>query len=310
MHVYYDLDEVGTIKNPVVTTGIFDGVHIGHKAIITRLKKSADKIKGETVIITFFPHPRTVLYPNSKGKNLKLICSRNEKIKLLQEYGIDHLIILFFNKKFASITSQQFVKEILIDKLHVKKVVVGFNHHFGYLKTGNYEILRSMGQENSFEVEEIPAQELENETISSTRIRNALIKGDIQRANAYLDHFYYIMGTLQKGNPKFSKIGFPMYKVVIEEESKLVPPAGIYAISSKLKNKTLHGMLIIERHALKVGKQIIEVHFFSSDKMNLAGQKFSINVHKRVRKSLNISSSEKLRAQLIKDENKIEELIF
>jgi riboflavin kinase / FMN adenylyltransferase len=310
MRVYYDLAEVGTIKNPVVTMGIFDGVHTGHKAILNRLKKSSKEINGETVIITFCPHPKTVLYPKSKGKNLKMICTKAEKIKLLQEMGIDHLIIISFTKEFASITSRQFIEEILIKKLHVKKVVVGFNHHFGYLKTGNYQILRKMGLENNFEVEEIPAQELENETISSTRVREALFNGDIQRANAYLDHFYYIMGALQNGNPKYSQIGFPMYRIVPEEDDKLIPPPGIYAVSTSFDNDIIHGMLLIERHHTGVKNQTIEIYFFNSEAMNLTGNILSINIHKRVRENPVFNSLEKLKTQLIKDKAKIEELIF
>ncbi len=314
MQVYYDIDEVGKIKNPVITTGIFDGVHIGHKAILNRLKKNAKEINGETVIITFHPHPRAVLYPKTKGKNLKLIYSRDEKIQLLQDMGIDHLIILSFTKEFAATTSQQFVKEILVNKLKAKKVVVGFNHQFGHLKTGNYAFLKKMGKEFDFEVEEIPAQELENETISSTRIRYALIDGNIQRANAYLDHYYSVRGILKKGDKNFGLIGFPMYIVIpFDNSTKLFPPSGIYAISADSTNNHLRGMLMISTYAdtpIKRKERLIEVHFFKSNEMNFAGKTISINFHKRIRKHLSFISAEKLRAQLISDKSKIEELIF
>jgi riboflavin kinase/FMN adenylyltransferase len=313
MRVYYDLGEVGKIKNSIVTTGIFDGVHTGHKAILTRLKKIAKEINGESVIITFHPHPRSVLYPKTKGKNLKLIYSRAEKIKLLQDLGIDHLIILPFTKEFASTTSQEFVKEILVKKLTAKKIVVGFNHHFGHMKTGNYEYLKKMGKESGFEVEEIPAQELENETISSTRIRNALIDGNIQRANAYLDHFYSIMGTLKKGDKNFSMVGFTMYKIISEDSNKLLPPCGIYAISAMSANIRTRGMLKIcscTDTPVKSKERFVEAHLFNLNNLNLSGQTLSVYLHKRIRKHLSFNSPEKLRAQLIKDKSKIEELIY
>jgi len=313
MQIYYDLGEVGPIKNPVVTTGIFDGVHIGHKAILNRLKKIAKEIAGETVVITFHPHPRAVLYPKTTGKDLKLIYSQAEKIKLIEQMGIDHLIILTFTKEFAATTSQEFVKKILVNKLNTKKIVVGFNHQFGHMKTGNYEILKRMGRDFGFGVEEIPAQELENETISSSRIRNALADGNIQRANAYLDHYYSILGTLQKGDKEFSKIGFPMYKLIPDSNEKLLPPSGLYAISINFNEVHLRGMLMISNHNDGQSKHkeiLIEVNFFQSQNLQLVGKTISVYFHKRIRKHLGFISGEKLRAQLIRDKSKIEELIF
>ena len=308
MKVYYRLTDVGKIQNPVVTTGIFDGVHIGHKAIIERLKKYANVIHGQTVIITFFPHPRKVLYPKTKGKNLKCIYSQSEKIKLLSEIGIDHLIIIPFTREFAVTTSEQFVKNILVNKLKVKKIIVGFNHHFGYLKTGNYAILKEMGKEYGFEVEEIPAMELENETISSTRIRNALKEGNIQRANAYLDHFYSISGDIKPADKKFERIGFPMYRLIPDENSKLIPPSGIYAVSAKIEKMHLRGMVKIEKHKKSI--KTIEVHFFNIEKENFTVQTVSVNIHKRIRKYFVANSIEKIKSQLTSDKNRIEELIF
>ena len=313
MHIYYDLNEVGPIKNPVVTTGIFDGVHVGHKAILDRLKKIAKEIAGETVVITFHPHPRAILYPKTTGKDLKLIYSQAEKIKLIEQMGIDHLIILTFTKEFAATTSQEFVKKILVKKLNTKKIVVGFNHQFGHMKTGNYRILERMGRDFGFGVEEIPAQELENETISSSRIRNALADGNIQRANAYLDHYYSILGMLQKGDKKFSIIGFPMYTLIPDSEEKLFPPSGLYAISINFNEVHLRGMLMISNHndiRLKHKARLIEVTFFKSQNLQLVGKTISVYFHKRIRKHLSFISTEKLRAQLIRDKIKIEELIF
>jgi riboflavin kinase / FMN adenylyltransferase len=308
MKVYYNLDEIGILKNPVVTTGIFDGVHVGHKAIINRLKKFASEINGETVIITFDPHPRTVLYPDTKGKNLKLICSGAEKIKLLNELGIDHLITIHFTKEFAETTSEHFVKEILVGKLNARKIVVGFNHHFGYLKSGNYATLKSIAEKLHFDVEEIPAQELENETISSTRIRNALLNGEIQRANAYLDHYFFVMSELKEGDKKFKQLGFPMYSLETDGNSKLVPPPGVYAVSANYNSSSLHGLVKVEKH--KYDPATIDVNFFNAENIDLTGHTLSVNFHKRIRKNFLPGSLEKIKTRLETDRKKIEELIF
>ncbi|MFW6096385.1 MAG: adenylyltransferase/cytidyltransferase family protein, partial [Bacteroidota bacterium] len=192
MEIHRSFDINKKIKNPVVTTGSFDGVHIGHKTILQRLKKIANEIDGETVLITFYPHPRKVLYPETHGKNLKLISTQREKIFLLEQAGLDHLIIVNFTREFAKTTSHQFVEDILVGKLDARRIIVGFNHHFGHNREGDYEYLYELAKTHDFEVEEIPEQDVENETVSSTTIRQALSEGKIQRANAYLDHYYII----------------------------------------------------------------------------------------------------------------------
>ena len=202
MQIHRSFDNLHAIKNPVVTTGSFDGVHIGHKVIINRLNSLAGEINGESVLITFHPHPRLVLYPETAGKTLRLINTQREKIHLLEKTGLGHLVIINFTKEFSETTSQQFVEDILLGKLHAKKIIVGFNHHFGHNREGDYSYLYKLTKDHNFEVEEIPEQDLENETVSSTITRKALSEGRIQRANAYLDHHFIMMGELKEGNKK------------------------------------------------------------------------------------------------------------
>ena len=198
MKIFRSFEEAKNIRNPVVTTGSFDGVHIGHKTILNRLKMLAEKYNGESVLITFDPHPRKVLYPETAGKDLKLINSQEEKLELLEKAGLDNVIIIEFTREFSKITSEEFVRDILHGILNARVVVVGFNHHFGFNKEGDYKQLWGWQEKYNFEAEEIPEQEVQHETVSSTKIRKAISEGYIQRANAYLDHYYMIMGTAEK----------------------------------------------------------------------------------------------------------------
>jgi len=310
MEIHRNFDELGRIKNPVVTTGTFDGVHVGHKTILNRLRKIADNIDGETVLITFHPHPRKVLYPDTKGRNLKLISTQREKIELLKSTGLDHLIIIEFTLEFAKITSHEFVEDILVGKLGAKRIIVGFNHHFGRNKEGDYDYLYKLAQTHDFEVEEIPEQDVENETVSSTTIREALSEGRIQRANAYLDHFYIMMGYLKDGHPKCREIGFPTYQLEIEEDEKLVPPDGVYAVSVTDGRVRYRGMLNIKQEFENVQSNP-EVHVFELEhEFDLRGKMVTIQFHKYMRKELNLEDTEKLQKQLKKDKADIEQLIY
>ncbi|MDD2634442.1 MAG: hypothetical protein PHW82_02970 [Bacteroidales bacterium] len=230
MKIHYNFDNFGEIKNPVVTTGTFDGVHVGHAIIIARLNQLAKEINGESVLITFHPHPRKVLFPD-KSKDLKLINTQNEKAKMLAKTQLNHLFVIDFTIDFAKISSQTFVNDILLDKLKAKIIVVGFNHHFGHNREGDYEYLYKLSKQRDFAVEEIPQQDIENEAVSSTRIRKAIFEGQIMKANAYLDHQYFLRGKLSS----LSKINGQglIGKIDIEEKEKLIPPPGRYA--SKLE---------------------------------------------------------------------------
>lgn len=310
MQVHRSFDSLSNIKNPVVTTGTFDGVHIGHKVIINRLNTLAKNIDGESVLITFHPHPRRVLYPETAGKGLKLINSQQEKIHLLEKAGLDHLVIINFTKEFAETTSQQFVQDILLRKLHAKIIIVGFNHHFGHNREGDYSYLYELTKSHDFKVEEIPEQDLENETVSSTIIRKALSEGRIQRANAYLDHFFIITGKLKDGHPKCLEAGFPTLEVAIEEDVKLVPPEGVYAVSLNVDGNRYRGMLNIKLFE-GVNFPSIQVHLFDYDSnFNLRNKEATITFHKRMRDELQLDNPQSLKIQLEKDKEEIKELIY
>ena len=311
MKIHYGFDDLGTIRNPVVTTGSFDGVHIGHKTIINRIKEIAAEIDGETVLVTFYPHPRIVLYPETEGKDLLFISSQKEKIALLELAGVEHLIIVRFSIEFSKVTSDQFITEILLGKLHAKCIVVGFNHHFGHNRQGDYGYLYSLSQRLGFMVEEIPEQDIQHETVSSTTIRKALKEGKIQRANAYLDHQYIVVGALGIGHKIFTEATFPTLSVQLEEIGKLVPPDGVYAVSVKWSNRLFKGMVAITRSIVDAGPfgVAVQLHILDFDK-KFYDADATILFHKRIRLGLDTSSPEIISRQLNQDLALVMDLIF
>jgi riboflavin kinase / FMN adenylyltransferase len=309
LKIFHNFDQAGSIKNAVVTTGSFDGVHVGHKVILQRLKNLAIETGGETVLITFHPHPRKVLYPETSGKELYLINSQREKIELLRKAGLDNLIIVEFTLAFSKITSVDFVRNILLNKIHAKKIVIGFNHHFGHNREGDYEKLHQLGLEYGFEVEEIPEQDIQHETVSSTKIRKALLEGNIQKANAYLDHHYIIMGLIQSSNPVLTEIGFPSFTVKIEEESKLIPPDGVYAVTVFDEEKSYRGMCFIKKRGESSVDALVEYYLFDNPQV-LCGTSATLYFHKRIRDEKPLETTEQLKQQLLIDKAQIDELIF
>lgn len=291
MKIFRSFEEAKHIKNPVVTTGSFDGVHVGHKIILNRLKMLAEKHGGESVLVTFDPHPRKVLYPDTAGKDLKLINSQEEKLFLLEKYGLNNIIVIEFTREFSKITSQQFVRDLLHGLLHARVVVVGFNHHFGFNKEGDYKQLWEWQGKYNFEAEEIPEQEVQNETVSSTKIRQAINDGYIQRANAYLDHYYFIMGRVVKTSD-YETFDLPaIYKVEITDESKLLPSPGIYAVSAESGSETSKAMVIIYRNQGDRPEVLVdflgEINLQDKSRMNLY-------FHKKIIGSVNFSDSRSL----------------
>lgn len=309
MKIFHDFDHAGNIRNAVVTTGSFDGVHVGHKVILRHLRKLANEGSGETVLITFHPHPRKVLYPDTVGKELQLINSQREKISLLEKAGLDNLIIVEFTLDFARISSLDFVRNILLSKLHARKIVIGFNHHFGHNREGDYDALRKLGLEYGFDVMEIPEQDIQNESVSSTKIRKALLDGNIQKANAYLDHQYIIMGSAVRSSKILEEIGFPCYSVQIESECKLVPPNGVYAVSVLGENSFSRAMCFIRKNHEVPLETLVEVHLLENFG-SIDGQIVTLLFHKRIREERVLESTDDLKNQLIIDRNQVDELIF
>lgn len=246
MNIYFGFDEVKKIKNAVVTTGSFDGVHLGHTLILKQLSDSARKIDGETVLITFYPHPRQVLYPDTLGKDLLMINSRQEKIDLLRDAGLDNIIFVKFTKEFASTSGNEFIKRYLVDKLNVKKIITGVNHHFGKNREGDIEELRLLGEKHNFQLELIPSQDIQNVDISSTLIREAVIQGQVQKAQIYLGHSFFIKAQIQaKGQAQFIQMGYKTRKLIVEEKYKLIPPCGSYMVIVDHLQKSYKGLCLI-----------------------------------------------------------------
>lgn len=313
MEIHYGFDHVDHIKNPVVTTGTFDGVHIGHKTIINRLIEIAKATNGESVLITFHPHPRKVLFPETAGRNLLLINSQREKIDLLSKTGLDHLIILTFTKEFSEISSIDFIRNILVAKLHVKKVVIGFNHHFGHNREGDFDYLYELGQYYHFSVEEIPEQDIHNETVSSTLIRKALLEGKIQRANAYLDHHYIITGTFDIGSSSVNALNLQSWRVQIDDPNKLIPSDGVYAVNVRFNGEFFKGIVNIKNSLPPDIRKIEDVEvilLLFNQSVNLKAREATIFFAKRIRDEVVFTNQEEMISQLKSDLAEVEELIY
>ena len=306
MKIFHSFSEAKNIINPVVTTGSFDGVHLGHKTILNRLKTLAGKYSGESVLITFDPHPRKVLYPETAGKDLMLINSQEEKLALLEKAGLDNLIIIEFTRDFSRITSEEFVRDLLHGILHARVIVVGFNHHFGFNKEGDYKQLWQWQEKYNFEAVEIPEQEVYHETVSSTRIREAIKEGYIQRANAYLDHYYIIMGKAELFSEyKESEIS-PIYRIPLTEECKILPASGIYAVTVDLNDLRKKGMVIIQRH--KELQEKVLLHVFD-DNNPIEGEKVTLSFHKKIYGAVDLNDEHsKMKLKMAADE--ITDLIY
>jgi riboflavin kinase/FMN adenylyltransferase len=304
--VTHDYSQFSSTKKTIVTIGTFDGVHIGHQKIISQLL-NASKNKNETsVLLTFFPHPRMVL---QKDSNIKLINTIDEKINLLEKIGLEELIIHPFNREFSRLTALEFVRDILVHKLNISKLIIGYDHHFGKNREGNFEQLLEYGGMFDFEVEEIPAQNINDISVSSSKIRTALIDGDIERANKYLDYNFMLSGKVVAGNNLGSKINFPTANIHIEQDYKLIPKNGVYIVKSIIFSVAYFGMLNIGNRPTIDGKQqTIEVHFFNFDK-NIYEENIQIELLKFIRDEEKFESIEALKNQLIKDEITIKNII-
>lgn len=281
-----------------VTIGTFDGVHIGHRKILERLINSAKVLELKSTVLTFFPHPRMVL---QKDVSIKLLNTIDEKIRILEELGIDYLIVHPFTKKFSRLTATQFVKDILVDDLKTKKIIIGYDHRFGRNRNANINDLMAFGKAMDFEVEEISAQEVDDVSVSSTKIRKALEEGDMKTANMYLGYNYMLTGSIVKGKGLGRKLNFPTANLSIREEYKLIPKNGVYVVSSVLEGKRVFGMMNIGFNPTVGGKtKSIEINFFNFD-LDLYGKKIQVDIIDRIRDEKKFSSLEGLKAQLKKD---------
>jgi len=308
MEVHYGLAGFKTNKPVVLTTGTFDGVHLGHKKIIDRINTIAKNINGTSVLLTFSPHPRLILFPEKQ--DLKLLNTAEEKIALLEKTGLEHLIIYPFTKEFSQTSALEYVEELLVKQIKVNKYVIGYDHQFGKNREGSLENLQKMAPSFGFDVEEIPAEEINSVNISSTKIRAAINEGSLQEATAFLGHFYTVIGKVVKGMQLGRKIGFPTANIFIEDTYKLIPAKGVYAIFAKVEGNIYPGMMNIgsKPSVSSSNKVELEVHIFDFNN-NLYNNQIQIYFVTKVRNELKFDSLELLKNQLEKDKNEIQEIL-
>jgi riboflavin kinase / FMN adenylyltransferase len=286
-------------RQTVVTIGTFDGVHAGHRKIIDRLVNSANANNLDSVVLTFFPHPRMVL---QKESGIKLINTIAERKELLEGTGIDHLVVHPFTHQFSRLTALEFVRDILVNKLKAKKIIIGYDHRFGRNRTADINDLKQFGREFEFEVEEISQQDIEQVAVSSTKIRNALNEGKVEKANTFLQHPFSIHGTVVKGRGIGKDLGFPTANLEVAEDYKLIPKNGVYVISSVIEGETVFGMMNIGTNPTVGGKeQTIEANFFDLDK-DLYGKELDVNLLIRIRDEKKFSSVNDLKIAMKQDQ--------
>ncbi len=299
MKVYRSLDELPVIPNAIVTQGTFDGVHAAHKVIINRVKELARLHKGETVLMTFDPHPRMVLFPDEHG--LRLLHTLDEKIVALEGEGIDHLVVIPFTQAFSRLTSMQFIRDIIVNKIGTKVLVIGYDHRFGKNREGSFEHLREFSSLYGFEVEEIPEQDVDEVAVSSSRIRKALEAGDVAGAARYLGKPYAIHATVARGKQLGRTIGFPTANLVVTHPAKLIPADGVYAVQVFFNNRLYNGMLNSGYRPTVDGKMhAIEVHLFEFNE-DLYGQTIEVRYVDKLRSEMKFDGIESLKNQLEKD---------
>jgi riboflavin kinase/FMN adenylyltransferase len=272
MNIYYGFDEVKNIKNAIVTTGSFDGAHLGHQKILMKLKELAMESEGESVVITFYPHPRKVLYPENSGKDLLLINTRKEKIYLLEKAGIDHLILVKFTLDFANTSSAEFVEEYLVKKLHTKIYVTGQNHHFGRNRDGDIEELQKLSNQLDFKLELIPLQDIQNVDVSSTLIRESIIRGKVKKANLYLSHPFFLIGQLQSGSQFYKRMGYNTYRIDVSEKHKLIPPCGSFRIKVNFQGHVEEGVALISTCNNSLAESVLDIYIKNLEQQNILGK--------------------------------------
>ena len=300
MQVHYGIDSFKNNSNAIVTSGTFDGVHFGHQKILSRLIEIAKKNDGESVVITFWPHPRLVL---NHDRSIKLLSSLEEKIELLDAFGIEHLLVIPFNEEFSRLTSEQFIQKILVKAVGTKKLVIGYDHRFGRNREGSFEYLQKNATRFGFTVEEIPKQEIEEIAVSSTKIRHALKEGDLDTATHYLGRQYQINGKVIKGNQIGRTIGFPTANIQVSDANKLIPKEGIYAVKVIVDEKILLGMLNIGQRPTvdAAGQKVIEVNIFDFNE-EIYNENITVLFYKFLRSEQKFPGLSELKAQLQKDQ--------
>lgn len=298
MIIKRNLFEKDENHHTVVTIGTFDGVHVGHRKIIEKLVTNAKANNLRSTILTFFPHPRMVL---QQATDLKLLNTLDEKIAILEQSGLDQLIIHPFTKEFSRLSAEEYVSEVLVECINAKKVIIGYDHRFGRNRTATIDDLEEFGKKYDFEVEQISAEEVDEVSVSSTKIRKALANGDIQTANAFLGYPYMLSGVITKGKGIGRDLGFATANIHIQEQYKLIPKHGVYVVKSTYKGELLYGMMNIGFNPTVQGnKRTIEVHLFNFQG-DLYGKKLIVELLHRLRDEKKFDSVDELKLQLERD---------
>ncbi|OCB71578.1 riboflavin kinase / FMN adenylyltransferase [Flavobacterium glycines] len=298
MKIFHSIKDFSSPKKTILTLGTFDGVHIGHKKILEKVIQHTHDETYESLVLTFFPHPRMILQERSE---IKLLNTISEKIDLLEQLGIQNLVIHPFDESFSRLTAEEFVKTVLVEQFKIHKIIIGYDHRFGRNRTADINNLIEFGEKYDFEVEQISAQEINDISVSSTKIRNAINEGNMFLANKYLGYDYFLTGTIIKGKQLGRTIGFPTANLKIEEDYKLIPLKGVYIVSSQINNQKVFGMMNIGLNPTVGGEQLsIEIHFLNFDG-DLYDQKISIAILKRIRGEEKFDSITLLKEQIEKD---------
>jgi riboflavin kinase / FMN adenylyltransferase len=299
MNVYYGIQEFIKLENAVVTSGTFDGVHLGHQKILIRLNEVAKLTNGQSVVITFYPHPRSVISPDNQI--VKLLSTLDEKIELLEKSGVNHLLILPFTREFSELSSEEFIQKILIQAIGTKTLVIGYDHRFGKNREGGFDYLKLNKEKYGFEIEEISQQDIENVTVSSSKIRKALQEGDVPSADHFLGRNYSLSGVIVKGKQLGRTIGFPTANIQVREIAKLIPSDGVYAVKVYYKDVEFGGMLNIGNRPTVDGTyQTVEVNIFDFDQ-EIYGENLTVEFLQKIRNEQKFNGLDELKTQIAKD---------
>lgn len=298
MKIFHSIKDFSSPKKTILTLGTFDGVHIGHKKILEKVIQNTQDEKYESLVLTFFPHPRMILQERSE---IKLLNTMSEKILLLEQLGIQNLVIHPFDEIFSRLTAEDFVRTVLVEQFKIHKIIIGYDHRFGRNRTADINNLIEFGEKYGFEVEQISAQEINAISVSSTKIRNAIQEGEMLLANKYLGYHYFLTGTVIKGKQLGRTIGFPTANLKIEEDYKLIPSKGVYIVSSEINNQIVFGMMNIGNNPT-VGNETlsVEIHYLNFEG-DLYDQKITVAIYQRIRNEEKFDSLSLLKEQIEKD---------
>lgn len=308
MKIYKNFSEYEKVANAIVTIGTFDGVHLGHQAILKDMVKTAREIGGETVVITFYPHPRQVL--NIDSSHLRFISTQEDKVKRLEDLGVDNLIVVDFTKEFSRTSSESFIRDYVIEKIAPVKIVIGYDHHFGKNRMGDFTLLYELSRQYRFKIQRVQAQDVENVTVSSTKIRLSLQQGDVEHANMLLGYQYSYSGKVISGRKIGREIGYPTANLDVDRGYRLIETSGVYATYVDLEGKEYKSMTYIgKRPTIDDSlEDTIEVYLMDFDG-DLYGKEVKVRFVKRMRGEMNFDSLDMLRQQLVADEKNVREIL-